>query len=85
MSKKYFIEGHKPKTKFEDEETLLIDNAAAYKSLKEATSKALEYFDKQEELGMAVIYEVDKNGNREGIKFVHRDDEGNIQEILSWW
>jgi hypothetical protein len=84
MSKKYFIEGHKPKTKLEDENTLVFDGEA-YSTIDEATAKAREYFQKQKDLGLTVIYEQDPDGTREGIKFIYKDEEGKLEESSLFW
>ncbi|MBN1273647.1 MAG: hypothetical protein JXB26_15375 [Candidatus Aminicenantes bacterium] len=82
---KYFIEGHKAKTDLVHEETMIIKDEKAYSSLQEALKKAREYFEEEKDLALAVIYEENPVGEREGVKFIHRDQEGNLEEVAHWW
>ncbi|MGB8952525.1 MAG: hypothetical protein WCC06_07650 [Candidatus Aminicenantales bacterium] len=82
MSEKFYIEGHKPKTSIDDEETLIIDRDQSFETLEEATQKAKEYFEKKKELGLTVIYKEEPTGMKEGVKLIYRDDEGNLEESL---
>ena len=84
MSRKYFIEGHKPKTKLEDEDTLVFDDQS-YGTLEEATAKAREFFEREKDLGLTVIYKEDPHGTREGVKFIYKDIEGKLEESSLFW
>jgi hypothetical protein len=77
---KYYVEGHKSKANWEDENTLIIQSDQGFESLDEATAKAREYFDREKDLGLAVIFQQDEEGAKEGIKMIFRDDEGNLEE-----
>lgn len=84
MSKKYFIEGHKSKTKIEDEETMVFDRES-FKTLEDATTKAKEYLEKEKDLSLTVIYKEDPDGTREGVKFIYKDEEGKLEESSLFW
>jgi hypothetical protein len=77
---KYYVEGHKSKANWEDENTLIIQSDQGFETLDEATAKAREYFDREKDLGLAVIFQQDEEGAKEGIKMIFRDDEGNLEE-----
>lgn len=82
---KYFIEGHKAKTALSHEETVIIKDEKAYSSLEEAIKKAKDYFEKEKELALAVVYRETEDGDREGVNFIHKDQEGNLEEVAHWW
>jgi len=84
MSHKFFVEGHKPKTKLGDENTLVIDHEG-YETVEEATTKAKEFFDKEKDLGLTVIYKEDPDGSREGVKFIYKDADGKLEESTLYW
>ena len=85
MSRKFYIEGHKSKENWEDENTLIVESAEGYPTLEEATIKAREYFDKEEELGLMVIFKRGSEGSKEGVKFIFKNDEGSLEESLLYW
>jgi len=85
MSGKFFIEGHKPKQSLEDENTLLIESEEAYPTVEEATAKAREYFDREQDLGLMVVYTMDAEGTKEGVKFIFKNDEGQLEETDLYW
>jgi hypothetical protein len=85
MSRKYFIEGHKSKENWEDENTLIVEPSQSFDSLQEATAKAREYFDRQKDLGLMVIFKTGSGGSKEGVKFIFRDDEGKLEESDLYW
>jgi hypothetical protein len=85
MSRKYFIEGHKSKENWEDENTLIVEPSQSFDSLQEATAKAREYFDRQKDLGLMVIFKKGSGGSKEGVKFIFRDDEGKLEESDLYW
>lgn len=85
MKGKFYIEGHKSKGGWEDEGTLIIQDAKGYGTLEEATTKAKEYFEKEKELHLAVIYQQDDLGTKEGAKMVFRGDEGALEESLLFY
>ena len=84
MSDSYFIEGHKSKTRLEDEETLVI-NRQGYASLEEATAKAKELFAQDQNLGLAVIYKRESDGSAAGVKFIYKDEEGTLEDLPLFW
>ncbi|MFZ2054147.1 MAG: hypothetical protein WAU81_08105 [Candidatus Aminicenantales bacterium] len=80
MKGKFYIEGHKSKTGWEDESTLLFEGDTEYDTLEEATAKAKEYFEKEKDLHLVVIYQQDKLGVKEGARMIFRNDEGHLEE-----
>ena len=85
MSRKFYIEGHKSKENWEDENTVIIESSESYHSLEEATTKAREYFEKEKELGLMVIFKESKEGSKEGVKFIFKNDEGSLEESDLYW
>jgi hypothetical protein len=85
MKGKFYIEGHKSKGGWEDECTLILQDDKGYSSLEEATVKTKEYFDKDKELQLAVIYQKDQEGTKEGAKMMFRGDEGDLEESLLFY
>jgi hypothetical protein len=85
MSRKFYIEGHKSKENWEDENTIIIESGDGYDTLEEATKKAREYFDKEKELGLMVIFQKDSDGTKDGVKFIFRTDEGSLDESDLYW
>jgi hypothetical protein len=85
MSRKFYIEGHKSKENWEDENTVIIEGSEGYSSLEEARIKAKEYFDKEKELGLMVIFKEGREGSKEGVKFIFRNDEGSLEESDLFW
>lgn len=85
MSRRFYIEGHKSKENWEDENTIIIESSEGFKTVDEATTRAREYFDKEEELGLMVIFKRGSEGSKEGVKFIFKNDEGNLEESLLYW
>lgn len=88
MKKKFFIEGHKSKSNFEDENTLVLEDSNPYSSEKEATQKAKENMKSNPDIDLVVIFKQNpdnKEDEREGIKFLFRTKENEVQEVQSWW
>jgi hypothetical protein len=85
MKEYFYIEGHKSKTDYGVEETLILDDSRAYASEETALSKAKEYFEKKDELGLIVIYKGVKLGDRYGSKYIFRNQEGMLEEVDNWW
>jgi C4-type Zn-finger protein len=85
MRGKFYIEGHKSKGGWEDEITLILQDDKGYSTLEDATTKAKEYFEKEKDLHLAVIYQEDKMGTKEGAKMMFRDDEGALEESLLFY
>jgi hypothetical protein len=77
---KFYVEGHRSKTGWEDESTLIVPAEQGYDTLEEATAKARGYFEARSELGLAVIFQQDAEGTKEGLKFIFRNDEGGLEE-----
>lgn len=80
MKGKFFIEGHKSKGGWEDESTLILEDDKGYGTLEEATTRAKEYFEKEKELHLAVIYQEDDEGSKVGAKMIFRGEEGDLEE-----
>lgn len=85
MSRRFYIEGHKSKENWEDENTIIVESNEGFKTVDEATTRAREYFDKEEELGLMVIFKRGSEGSKEGVKFIFKNDEGNLEESLLYW
>jgi hypothetical protein len=85
MSRKFYIEGHKSKENWEDENTIIIESSESFKTVEEATIKAREYFDKEKDLGLMVIFKKGNLGSKEGVKFIFKNDEGSLEESLLFW
>jgi C4-type Zn-finger protein len=85
MRGKFYIEGHKSKGGWEDEITLILQDDKGYSTLEDATTKAKEYFEKEKDLHLAVIYQEDKMGTKEGAKMMFRGEEGELEESLLFY
>lgn len=85
MKSKFYIEGHKSKGGWEDETTLILQDDKGYSTLEEATGKAKGYFEKEKDLHLAVIYQEDKMGTKEGAKMMFRGEEGELEESLLFY
>jgi hypothetical protein len=77
---RFYVEGHKSKENWEDENTIIIPGNQGFATLAEATAKAREHFEQEKGLGLIVIYQQDAEGAKEGIKIVFRNDEGELEE-----
>jgi hypothetical protein len=77
---RYYVEGHRSKAGWEDESTVIIPVGEGYDTLDEAVAKAREDFAAQAELGLAVIFQLDADGVKEGRRFLFRNDEGGLEE-----
>jgi hypothetical protein len=84
MRVKYFVEGHRPKTNLEDEETLKICGLG-YETIEEATLQAKDLFEKEQDMGLAVIYKENPDGTREGVKFIYREEDGAFEDFQMYW
>lgn len=85
MTGKFFIEGHKPKQSFEDENTLIVESEEAFPSIEEATVRAREYFEQEKDLGLMVIYTLSAEGTKEGVRFIFKNTEGELEETDLFW
>jgi len=85
MNVRYSVEGHKPKTTMDDEQTELFLLADVAPSLEGAMAKARECFSQDSRLGLAVIYKENPSGDRQGLKFIFRDSEGKLEEADLYW
>jgi hypothetical protein len=85
VTNKFFIEGHKSKQSFEDENTLVLESDEGFSTVEEAADKAKEYFDKEKDLGLIVIYTLDAEGSKEGVRFIFKNDEGQLEESDLYW
>lgn len=80
MKGEFYIEGHRSKTDWEDENTALFEGDTGYKTIEEATAKAKGYFEKEKDLHLAVIYQKDQLGTRVGARMIFRNQEGDLEE-----
>jgi len=85
MKGKFYIEGHKSKGGWEDESTLILHDDKGYGTLEEATTSAREYFEKEKDLHLAVIYQQDQEGMKVGAKMIFRGEEGDLEESLLFY
>jgi outer membrane protease len=76
----FYVEGHKSKENWEDENTIIIPGDQGFATLADATAKARGYFGHTEGLGLIVVYQQDAEGAKEGIKMIFRNDEGELEE-----
>jgi hypothetical protein len=77
---KFFVEGHRSKANWEDESTMILPADQGYDTLEEATARAREHFEKEKEMGLAVIFQQDAEGTKEGLKLIFRNEEGQLEE-----
>lgn len=77
---KFYVEGHRSKSGWEDESTLVLPADKGYDTLEDAAAGAREHFLAHAELGLAVIFQQDADGVKEGLRFIFRNDEGEIEE-----
>jgi hypothetical protein len=85
MNTKYYIQGHKGKTDYSYEDTLILEDKNAYPSEEDAINKAKEYLEKDENIQLIVIYKGIEMSPKQGTKFLFKDKEGNIEVVDSWW
>jgi|GEM_PF-998814 len=85
MKGRFYIEGHKSKGGWEDESTLILHDDKGCGTLEEATTKAREYFEKEKDLHLAVIYQQDQEGMKVGAKMIFRGEEGGLEESLLFY
>lgn len=85
MNENYYIQGHKAKTDYGHEDTLILDDDKAYGSLVDAVQRSREYFAGNPELSLVVIFKGKDIGGQDGVKFIHRGDDGQLEEIDHWW
>ena len=80
MKGSFYIEGHRSKSGWEDENTALFEGNTGFDTLEKATAKAKEYFQKEKDLHLVVIYKQDMLGVKEGARMIFRNDEGHLEE-----
>ena len=85
MSAQYFFQGFRSRTSAEDEDAKIYDSSRKFPTLGEAAAKARECFEKDGQLGLAVIFRENPVGEHEGVKFVFRDKEGEFEEGDLYW
>lgn len=85
MKEYFYLEGHRSKNDHSDEDTLILDDTHAYASEEKAVAKAKEYFAADKELSLVVIYRGLKLGDKYGIKYIFRNQDGMLEEVDSWW
>ncbi len=85
MKQYYFLEGHKAKTDYSQEDTLVFEDSRAYATVETALAKARGSFEDKEELGLVVIFKGIKGGDRYATRFIFRDKSGKLEEVDNWW
>jgi len=85
MNENYYIQGHKTKTDYGHEDTLILTDDKTYKTLEDAVLRSREHFAGNSELSLVVIFKGKDIGSKAGVKFIHRNDEGQLEEIDHWW
>lgn len=84
MSITYFVEGHRAKASLEDEETLKLDRRG-FETVEEATLEAKDLLEKEQDMGLAVIYKEGPDGSREGVKFIYKEEDGTFEDFPLYW
>lgn len=84
MSGQYVVEGHRQKTSVQDDDTLTFDGRV-YDTVEEATAKAKEFFEHEQDLSLAVIYRKDPDGTPQGVKFIYKDEDGTFEDFPLYW
>ena len=59
--------------------------SAVCETLEEATLKAKDFLNEDKDLGLAVVYEQNPDGTREGIKFIYKEDDGTFEDFPLYW
>jgi hypothetical protein len=54
-------------------------------TLEEATLKAKDFLNKDKDLGLAVVYEQNPDGTREGVKFIYKEEDGTFEDFPLYW
>lgn len=85
MKEYFFIEGFKAKTGYDYEETLSFADEKSYPNQEKAIDKAKEYLKKDSDLSLIIIYKGLKLGPREGVRYIHRNEDNQVEEIVNWW
>lgn len=85
MKEYFYIEGHKSKSDYGEEDTLILNDERAYASEETATNKARGYFDTNQDISLVVIYKGYKLGDRVGFKYLFRNKDGQLEEVDNWW
>ena len=85
MKQYYFLEGHKAKTDYSQEETMVFEDSRAYASEETALTRAKDYFEKKEDVSLVVIYKGVKGGDRYATRFIFRNQSGKLEEVDNWW
>lgn len=80
MKGPFYIEGHRSKTDWEDENTALFEGNTGFESLEDASAKAREYFEKEKDLHLVVIFKQDELGVKAGARMIFKNDEGDLEE-----
>ena len=85
MKEYFYVEGHKSKTDYGVEETMILEDSRAYASEEKALAKAREYFEEKDDLTLVVIYKGVKLGDKHGHKYLFRNQDGMLEEVDNWW
>ena len=56
-----------------------------YETIEEATLKAKDLLEKEQDLGLAVIYKESPDGTRDGVKFIYKDEDGAFEDFQLYW
>jgi len=64
---------------------LILDDSQAYASEEKAVAQAKEYFAADQDLSLIVIYRGLKLGDKYGIKYIFRNQDGMLEEVDNWW
>jgi len=85
MKEYFYLEGHRSKSDYGEEDTLILDDSQAYASEEKAVAQAKEYFAADQDLSLIVIYRGLKLGDKYGIKYIFRNQDGMLEEVDNWW
>lgn len=85
MKEGFQIEGHRAKTGYQTEDTLILNDPTVYPSAEAATTKAREHLGQDQDLGLVLIYAVNALEERTVIRFLFREQSGDVEEVDSWW
>ena len=85
MKEYFFIEGFKAKTGYEYEDTLSLVDEKAYPTEEKAAEKAKQYLEKDSDLSLIIIYKGLKLAPKEGVRYIHRNEDNQTEEIFNWW
>jgi len=85
MKQYYFLEGYRAKSSSEVEDTLILDDKHAYTTEEKALEKAKDYLEDNPELNLVIINKGYKLGDKYAVKYLFRNQDGQVDEVTSWW